>query len=277
MKFNLIISNPPYNQNVHLRILYDLKDLSSKICFIHPAKWLLSNRPYESPIKKLVNKIKNDLVLKSCDTSNGNVLFKANTGIISISYFDENYKGSIYFNKQKINDINEIDEHGVSIIYKSLKQKILLFSKNNNLESKSVNNGNFIINAHNAKAGKLTPVSWNFEMFLNKENFKNSTKQWVFETYNEKKYFYQFLKLKITRFMFSIYSTERAMIYGELASVPYMPTYEHEWTDEMVAKELGLTDEELKWAINWIPDYYPGDAEKYIKYKKIKEYDENIN
>jgi hypothetical protein len=45
-----------------------------------------------------------------------------------------------------------------------------------------------------------------------------------------------------------------------------MPTYTHEWTDEMVAKELGLTDEELRWAINWIPDYYPEDAEKYAKY-----------
>ena len=54
-------------------------------------------------------------------------------------------------------------------------------------------------------------------------------------------------------------------ISGELASVPYMPTYDRPWTDEEVAAELGLTDEELAWAINWIPDYYPEDKEKYAK------------
>ena len=55
---------------------------------------------------------------------------------------------------------------------------------------------------------------------------------------------------------------------GAIASVPYMPDYTRPWSDEDIAKELGLTDEELAWAINWIPDYYPEDAEKYAKYIK---------
>ena len=31
--------------------------------------------------------------------------------------------------------------------------------------------------------------------------------------------------------------------------------------------EKGLTQEELVWAINRIPDYYETDKEKYLKYK----------
>ena len=46
-----------------------------------------------------------------------------------------------------------------------------------------------------------------------------------------------------------------------------MPTYTKYWTDEEVAKELGLTDEELRCAINWVPNYYPEDAEKYKDYE----------
>ncbi len=44
-----------------------------------------------------------------------------------------------------------------------------------------------------------------------------------------------------------------------------MPTYTRPWTDEDVAKELGLTDEELAWTINQVPDHYPEDKEKYAK------------
>ena len=90
-----------------------------------------------------------------------------------------------------------------------------------------------------------------------------------FITLDEAVNFKEYLKLKIARFCLSIYKMNGQLDRGELASVPYMPTYEHEWTDEMVAKELGLTEEELKWAINWIPDYYPEDKEKY-KNKRIK-------
>ena len=84
--------------------------------------------------------------------------------------------------------------------------------------------------------------------------------------------FKDYLKLKISRFCLSIYKTNQCLHAGagsgEIASVPYMPDYTRPWTDEEVAEELGLTQEELVWAINWIPDYYPEDKEKYAKYKK---------
>lgn len=92
-------------------------------------------------------------------------------------------------------------------------------------------------------------------------------KKYLFNNKSNSIYFKKYLKLKITRFALSIFKINQNLKNGELAAVPYMPSYEHAWDNEMVAKELGLIDVELKWAINWIPDYYPEDKEKYKKVK----------
>ena len=88
-----------------------------------------------------------------------------------------------------------------------------------------------------------------------------------FDTEVEAINFKDYLKTKIARFCLSIYKINQNLGSGAIASVPYMPDYTRPWSDEDIAQELGLTTEELVWAINWIPDYYPEDAEKYGIYK----------
>ena len=55
-----------------------------------------------------------------------------------------------------------------------------------------------------------------------------------------------------------------------LGSTPKLD-FSKSWSDEEVAKELGITNEELLWIIDQLPDYYPEDKEKYEQLKnKLK-------
>lgn len=44
MKFDLIISNPPYNSGLDLKILESVNFISEKICFVHPMTWLFDQK-----------------------------------------------------------------------------------------------------------------------------------------------------------------------------------------------------------------------------------------
>ena len=68
-----------------------------------------------------------------------------------------------------------------------------------------------------------------------------------------------YMMLKLVRFCLSVYKMNEDLRSAALASVPYMPTYDKPWTNEEVAKEIGLTDEELQWCLDKIPNYYPED------------------
>ena len=273
MKFDLIISNPPYNRNIDLKILKAVYEFGEKICFIHPAGWLYNNK--EKNKIEIRDQVK-DHFKKYELIENSNKLF--NIGVfteIFITLFDKNCK-------QPIN-IYDIDIHGVSKTYQSLKTKILNYCRNNEnlLQKVSLDKQEY-----NCSFSKLrgNPDRKDFYTFiqLKDENYHlhpDNTYHcnFSFKCSEESIYFKNFLKLKITRFCLSIYKNDVNMISynpsmkqiktGNIASVPYMPTYTRPWTDEDVAKELGLTEEELAWAINWIPDYYPEDAEKYAKWK----------
>ena len=270
MKFNLIISNPPYTNNLDLKILKTIYELGEKVCFIHPGSWAYSNKPNMSKLYKHIKKF-NVTYFKKVDDANS--LF--NIGIfttICISIFNKKCKNPI--------DINEIDIHGNSKIYKSLKKKILKYCEKNNIL--------MYINYNKNKKYTVEHKKWQIglpefapsgrDVFIQKTDetmqYGKNTKyvsQLFFDTKTEVLNAKNFLKNKLTRFCLSVYKINQCLHAGsgssELASVPYMPTYKHKWTDEMVAKELGLTDDELAWAINWVPDYYPEDAEKYKKYE----------
>ncbi len=278
MKFDLIISNPPYNQNLDLKILKEIYDIGEKICFVHPAGWLYDNKR-KSKLYNDVRELVKEHFISYEKIDDVNKLFG-----ICLSYSDVFIT---LLNKKEtgvINKIYDIDIHGNSETYKSLKNKIL--SYNNTLNDKvttSINMDSIIYRVSLSGIGRHTNpryegdnVSGAYAFIpktIQEECFGiNSNKylKFLFDTETEMINFKDYLKTKIARFCLSIYKINQHTDSGELASVPCMPTYTRPWTDEDVAKELGLTDEELAWAINWIPDYYPEDKEKYAKYKKYE-------
>lgn len=298
MKFSLIISNPPYNQNLDLKILKEIYDLSEKICFVHPFNYALNNKQNYSKIYDSIRKYAKKHLKEYYVVDDANRKF----GIYSFN--------SIYyvlFDNTKEYDINldDIDIHGNSEIYKSIKHKVIKYSLKNNCWKECDFFKNKYNNEYKLGLTKFAPsgrdvmiqktnenahIKCGFSAFrpglpgriFEKYTFIKLTDEsahigkttkydinFSFETIDEAINFKDYLKTKIARFCLSIFKVNQTLISGELAGIPYMPTYTHPWTDEDVAKELGLTDEELAWAINWIPDYYPEDAEKYAKWKKM--------
>jgi len=169
-------------------------------------------------------------------------------------------------------DIYGIDQHGNSELYKSLYTKILTYCETQNMLQYMVriNNKPYEVGFASIRGHSSTS---DFFTLIEKTNpiksIGRTTKfaiKYGFDTELEARNFLEYCKLKVIRLILSIVKINQNLDRGELGYIPYMPTYTHEWTDEMVAKELGLTDEELRWAINWIPDYYPEDEEKYKKY-----------
>ena len=39
-KFDLVVSNPPYNKDLHLQILDELTKIANKVVCVHPARWV---------------------------------------------------------------------------------------------------------------------------------------------------------------------------------------------------------------------------------------------
>ena len=263
MKFDLIISNPPYKNNLHLKILNEVKDLSDKICFIHPSTWLYDNKDMFNLFVETKENFK-DRFAHFEVVENANELFGIGAFVpIIISVFDKNNKDLL--------DIYDMDIHGGSNVYRSMKAKILDYCKVSNVHDNTQKNKNK--NKYEVGISVIAPGG--MDVMIQKTNeclhIGSETKyenKFYFNTKQEAINFKDYLKTKMSRFCLSIYKLNQNLDNGELASVPYLPTYEHNWTDEMVAKEIGLSDEELRWAINYIPDYYPEDKEIYIKYKK---------
>jgi len=264
MKFDLIIGNPPYNRGLDLKILKEIYELGEKICLVHPTTWLYDNKNINKLFISTKELVKDNFILYE-KVENANKLF-------GIALFTDVFITFIDKNQGGIGDrIYDIDIHGDSDIYRSLKDRILKYCKKTNLldNVSYSNNKDWEVGFSGIRGNPGSLYSF-IQKNNESEHINTKTKyllKFGFDNESEAINFKDYLKTKIARFCLSIYKINQHLDRGELASVPYIPTYTRPWTDEDVAKELGLTEEELAWAINWIEDFYPEDAEKYKNWK----------
>jgi len=264
MKFDLIISNPPYNNNLDLKILRDIYNYGEKICFVHPTTWLYDNKNKHKLFNETRELVKDNFILYE-KVENANKLF-------GIALFTDVFITFIDKNQGGIGDrIYDIDSHGDSDIYRLLKDRILKYCKKTNLldNVSYSNNKDWEVGFSGIRGdpGRTYPFIQKTDESMHTGTSTRYLLKFLFDTETEAINFKDYLKTKIARFCLSIYKINQHIDSGELGSVPYLPTYTRPWTDEDVAKEIGLTEEELTWAINWIEDFYPKDPEKYKKWK----------
>lgn len=257
------------SQMIDVKILKSVSEISDNVCFVMPIAASIMKEHISVKYQKYTDLFNKRLTyLEIIDGRIFNAAFYTDLGILKIEKASNvikvnNTLSNRSYNAYSINDINKFDNND---FYKSIKQKgkPVAFETNYiSYNARILNNCEFIglavLRGHKGSSDWNTIVSNKYEL-----HYKNNKQKYkaIFDNENECKNFYNYLKLKIVRFYYDIYKYDGSMNL----SFPVMPTYTHTWTDEDVAKELGLTSEELAWAINWIPDYYPEDAEKYRKY-----------
>jgi len=272
MKFDLIISNPPYNKGLDLKILESVLDLSENICFVHPSRFLFDKTEKYIQIKKKLDKR-----IVSTEMINANRVFSIALfmpcSITFISKKREKIKVSgvqsdFQSSDQFYDNIEDINKFGNDPRYYSIIKKISCVDKSwsHITKSEKTKTGVFcsfsIIRGHVGSNDFYTILPIQDRIF--EENRYGTG--FEFDSIENAKRFQDYLKSKFSRFCNAIGKTDQHVGYG-LIQIPWF-NFSRSWSDEEVATELGITNEELLWMIQQIPDYYPEDAEIYRKLEK---------
>ena len=269
MKFDLIISNPPYNKGLDLKILESVLDLGEKICFVHPAGWLLDNK-LSNPVYNRLREITKTR-LSEVEIINPNIVFQIRTTVpCSINFF---IKHSTFIKvndtsrvltreklEYEVENIYDIDKWGNDKIYLSIKKKILSFPDKllDNLSDEKP----FRVGLNGFGIGQISnPTMECFYSMIKRTKeieFHINKKQpltFSFSTENEQKNFLNYLKTKFARFCLSITKNNQHIDSGELISVPWLD-FSVQWDDEKASSYVGLTTLEIEWIKSKMPDFY---------------------
>ena len=283
-KFDVVIANPPYKGNLHLKFLEIAYNVSNQyVVFLQPATIYLDKKGKSKQVLDLKELIKNNI--KEITLLNANYLFNIYLAIpFSLTVINKNKSeqtikviDKINETVYNINNLVEINKWGNNLSFQ-IENKILKFAKKDNLLNyRNKDRGKYYINLpkiighiYNNKTNKF--YKDDFYNFLHKNakidnNISNKNFGLFylsFKTKDEAENAFKYLKNKIIRFALSIYKYNLGLNRGELKGVPYLD-FTQEWTDEKLKEYFGLTDEEYNFIQKVIPDYYPEDFEKSSK------------
>ena len=287
-KFDIIIGNPPYNQNIDLKFLKKAYDNSNIVLYVHPSVWVIDNKMKNKTFLDCRSYVKDRI--KSLTLFNGNGVFGISLFYPCMITYITNQKtktinviNRLSGNSYNTNNIDDIDLYDCDDVYLSIKSKIKEWLKINiNLWSmcKRDFNGTHTFNTLPYEVG-FSPIRGDvkfrdkldigmdaeifadsFYTFLQKKDIDkhigertNYTLKFGFTTIKEAENFVEYLKSKFARFCLSIYKNNQNFHGGELEIVPYLD-FTQEWTDEKLYKEFNLTKEEINFINTHIPKYY---------------------
>lgn len=251
-----IIMNPPYDRNLHLDILDKVIEEfpENEIVNLSPVRWL------QDPLAEYK---------KNSDWFKFEDVRKKISDLEVINYEDANkfFNTSLFvnlgiylFSKKRI-DISKVFKEN-SIITKVLNSNSIGWPVKNFNEClnfvlvRSIMNGNLIRdkkplsairNSYGYFINKLSNGKTVEELKkLNKSSVFGNIENWLCVEFDTEKETINFFKFNDTKFF--KYILKKLVIDQSvpLKFLPFMPTYEHEWTDEMLYEYFDLTEEEIK-------------------------------
>lgn len=292
-QFDVIFSNPPYNDGLDLKILSSVKNLFVKAIIVHPAVWILSNKEngkFEKFKKEFQNNIEKVVIFRGSD------IF----GVPFMSALD-----ICIFNNEKLDSKIEVDDQVVNCKYiannhiditqygdmwfkigiknfiekcKSYKSILDMPIRQRHFNNESYlkfpcklpvlrsGNPHFNDGYYDEKLGYyvLNKTNYFFTCIAKgdpeKYHFvtieKNSTLCYNFESAEERLNFYNYCKTKIFRFILSFSKISANIDRGELKNTPWLD-FTKKWNDAKLCKEFGISEELWEYIDNFIPDYYP--------------------
>jgi len=262
-KFDVVLMNPPYDKNLHLKFLEKTIEIADNVVSVQPIRWLqdpLVEYKKTSAYKKYEKTIARHIVdLDVFSADEATQLFGADfiikVGIYTCDNNNHNYYETIKFNKdgvnfsfiQKITDKIKAENNFKKLNIKRFSDDLTNFVPLNNMTGENIQR----CKPTNCIKEWTKPYKTGIEYRIDKSKKKGVARGKiendlciVFDTYEEaKNCFDAFTKCNFTRFYMSIVTTD-IHIYHELQ--PFMSDYSKPWTDERFYKYFNITKEEQK-------------------------------
>jgi len=277
MKFDIIVGNPPYegkaqtHQKFFNKCIEDLVVDDGIVIFIQPDTAYVSKKDYVGyPIYKHTNKMKENIkkyktsvklvegtIFEGADVATSlaiTTLIKTPDKTIEVEYMSGNIYSHI--------DIESINKAGIEpVLYQSVKQKIESYiTKNGSMHDIEYCD----INSRDPKVVyKIAMLRGNrgtddFYTMVTRDKDKHKVEDSCFGFKiepDQEESMYSYLTSFLARFALSIYKTNTNNHVGEMRIVPLV-SFDRIWTDEMLAKEWEVSNDELDAIKKILPDYY---------------------
>ena len=312
MKFDIVVGNPPYSKNFHLKIINTVINHLTEdgvASFIHPARW------YEDPLAKLK------------DTSTDQIRFKSIIDSLKEVYFIDVLDANKKFNISNDQDLmisyiknddtkGTVDFYNSPYVSEALKY-IILAAKKDNLENHIDKNelkgyrcevkkmqGSQLENPHRtdyyAKHKTVEVVLKNNNCF--KDGYELESGKWWGKCkksdggspkpegtpfpfsirFNDENELRRFVKAYSSDFVYKIIALIKYDNNVPLRFIPYIDITKDNWSDEDFCKffgKLGMSEECQKWMCRNVDDYRTKDFINYMKFddSKIEEEQEEYS
>ena len=256
MKFDVAIGNPPYNGKGHplyLKIGKKVKEFSKKVIWLCPTQWVKcqTNKDYEFYKNHFKCEYYEDVGNPFPDADISNSL------------------GVFVFGDKKLVDLNEItwSRFENPKLAKEIFEKIKRYAEKENLAkyNNCERNFNYYVNAGKIRGhvDKECKPRWDWTTLFGEEQRKNFNKfekenwfHWNFKTKTECKNFIASTETDILMFALYVVKFNNDNTSGKVSEyIPYFGDYTKEWTEEMIQKELGLTDKEVEYIHKEMKDF----------------------
>ena len=264
MHFDKIIMNPPYNGNLHLKILQEAMKHGDEIVNLSPIRWL------QDPIAEYnegeKEKIKHIKTLDAIDATTTSNLFGDIDKVVGIYHiftkFEENFDLASFQNSVliKMKNYDCCRNHEVFNELNGILVRCDYFGGCKRRKGSNRTNALSIVQGH--KEFCHYALSMVYKNGYSVENGKFWTENRMpgagnkikevgtpipsairFDTEEEAKNFEAYTK---TKFAYYIVGTARDIEVSAGKFLPFMPTYTHPWTDKDLYEYFGLNEEEIK-------------------------------
>jgi hypothetical protein len=238
MPFNHIITNPPYNKNLHLKILREAMKHGEEIVNLSPIRWLqdpLAEYKRGSDWKRFGDVRERIKSLEAIDNDKSNKLFgikfASDLGIYHITS-KGGWKGFNLSNSDKvlIKIKTALQDTWANHMETSAKMHFVRTSLVYNPSGG---------NPHHNILGE------DKERQLSKRDEGTVVKFFNFSTANEASNFYDAAFLKLNRFIKKVGFSSKTST-GNFNLLPYLGDYTHPWTDTDLYEYFNLTPEEIQ-------------------------------
>ena len=266
MNFDHIIMNPPYDKNLHLKIIQEAMKHSTDVVNLSPIRWLqdpLAEYKKNSDWKKFESVRKNIESLDVVPMVEATQLFNGAAFSMDLGIYHITKKGgwTSSFTNSIINKVVEHSNKTVSDVMSEneddgwrVRIKKLMPIPSNRPNGTALEYTNTYL-CHQSldwvyKDGFTKDgIHWSENKLAGAGGPKSYTKDdklpysIKFDTEAEAYNFQSYTKTKFFKYIYSIMKTDQNV---PLKYLPFMPTYTHPWADEMLYKYFNLTEDEIK-------------------------------